>query len=120
MATETASAKIHALRSRLRLLDGAALLAVVAVLVISGSSLASATVLLAGSNNADPAAVVVGTSGSGGAAASPSPLPGGDVDGDANDWTGTPLIFIAVLVILVVIGGIVIARYRSRRAGPRS
>ncbi|GAA3592875.1 hypothetical protein GCM10022235_75200 [Kribbella ginsengisoli] len=112
MATDIASPESHARRSRL--LDWGALLAAIAVVMISGSSLASATVLLADSNSADTAAVVIGTSAS---AASASPLPGGDVDGDANDWTGTPLIFLAVLaVLLVVVGGIILARYRSHRS----
>ena len=50
-------------------------------------------------------------------AASPSPLPGGDVDGDPADWSGAPWIIGAVLLLAVVIaGGVIVARVRTHRS----
>jgi hypothetical protein len=115
MANPSASAVVRVRRARSRLLDWAALLAAIAVLMVSGSSLASATATLARSNNSDTAAVIVGSSGIGDAA-SPSPLPAGDSDGDANDWTGTPLVFVGLLAVAVVVTGVIVARYRSHRS----
>jgi hypothetical protein len=49
------------------------------------------------------------------AAVSPSAMPGGDADGDANDWSGTPLVLFGILAVAVVVAAVVIARYRSHR-----
>ncbi|MEV8375967.1 hypothetical protein AB0P21_24730 [Kribbella sp. NPDC056861] len=105
---------VESLRARLPLRDWLALTAAVIVLAIAGSSLAAATATLA-SGNGDAVAVTVDSPAPPVAAASPSPLPGGDVDGDANDWTGTPLVFLALLAVLVIVGGVILARYRSHQ-----
>jgi hypothetical protein len=43
-------------------------------------------------------------------------LPLADADGDPSDWSGAPWIIIAVLVVaVVVVGGVITARYRSHR-----
>lgn len=44
-------------------------------------------------------------------------LPRADSDGDPSDWGGAPWIVGAVLLLLVlIIGGVVVARYRSHRS----
>lgn len=43
-------------------------------------------------------------------------LPRADTDGDPNDWSGAPwIIFAVLLVAVVVVGGVIFARYRSHR-----
>jgi drug/metabolite transporter (DMT)-like permease len=114
MANHSTAGIVETLRARLPLRDWLALVAAVILLTIAGSSLAAATASLA-SGNGDVAAVAVDSSAPGVAAASPSPLPGGDTDGDANDWTGTPLVFLALLGVVVIVAGVIIARYRSHQ-----
>jgi hypothetical protein len=57
------------------------------------------------------------TAGAAAAVASPNPLPGGDADGDANDWTGTPLVLLGVVAVALVVFGVIFARRRGHRGG---
>jgi predicted MFS family arabinose efflux permease len=47
--------------------------------------------------------------------ASSSALPTGDADGDPSDWSGAPWIVFAVLALVLVVGGVLLARHLTHR-----
>jgi cytochrome bd-type quinol oxidase subunit 2 len=43
----------------------------------------------------------------------PSPEPSGSADGNNDDWSGIPWLFLALLVPVIVVGGVVVAKRRT-------
>ena len=52
-------------------------------------------------------------------AATPSPEPSGSADGDNDDWSGIPWLLLALLVPVIVVGGVVFAKRRAGRTRER-
>ncbi|WP_133983394.1 hypothetical protein [Kribbella voronezhensis] len=114
MSNHLTSADPATPRGRMSVGDRVVLVAAAVVLAVSGIWLAASTATAASNTSGDTAAVTVASV----AAASPSPLPAGDSDGDASDWTGTPLVFVGLLAVLLVAASVIVVRYRSHRSKP--
>jgi hypothetical protein len=89
------------------------LIAIAAVVLLQPSAGAQAAVL---AEAAPTVAVVPFTA----TAGTPSPEPSGSADGDTNDWSGIPWLLLALLIPVVVVGGVILAKRRSPSDGPRS
>ena len=48
-------------------------------------------------------------------ATTPSPEPPGSADADNDDWSGIPWLLLALLVPVIVVGGVIVARRRSAK-----
>jgi cytochrome bd-type quinol oxidase subunit 2 len=48
-------------------------------------------------------------------AATPNPEPPGSSDADSDDWSGAPWLLLVLIVPVLVVGGVVLAKRRSRQ-----